>query len=138
MQNNREQIDCYQNVKTKLTMILKCKDQNNVFAYIYIYICFVLFFFEIKKWCQKSLAKIRHSLPIRYPEIRHSLPIRYPENPLNRLYNKWNLIPLIARFSSLLSQSSRCPQRNIYKVYINLRLEIFYLLISFDIIRSVN
>ena len=28
-----DQINCYKNVKTKLTMTLKCKDQNGAFAF---------------------------------------------------------------------------------------------------------
>ena len=28
-----DQIDCYQNVKTKLTLTPKCGDQNGIFAY---------------------------------------------------------------------------------------------------------
>ena len=28
-----DQIDCYKNLGTKLTMIPKCRDQNSVFAY---------------------------------------------------------------------------------------------------------
>ena len=27
-----DQIDCYENVRTKLTVTLKCRDQNDVFA----------------------------------------------------------------------------------------------------------
>ena len=33
VENNKDQIDCYQNVGTKLTMTLKCRDQNGIFAY---------------------------------------------------------------------------------------------------------
>ena len=32
IENNKDQIDCYQNVGTKLTVTLKCMDQNGVFA----------------------------------------------------------------------------------------------------------
>ena len=36
--NGKDQIDYYQNVGTKLTVTLKCRDQNGVFAlYIYIF-----------------------------------------------------------------------------------------------------
>ena len=30
-----KQIDCYQNVKTKLTVTSKCRDQNSVFVLIF-------------------------------------------------------------------------------------------------------
>ena len=31
-ENNRDQINCYKNVGTKLTVALKCRDQNSIFA----------------------------------------------------------------------------------------------------------
>ena len=37
VENNRNQIDCYQNVGTKLTVTPKCRDQNGVYKLSSIY-----------------------------------------------------------------------------------------------------
>jgi len=34
IENNKDQIDGYQNVRTELIVTPKCKDQNSVFAFI--------------------------------------------------------------------------------------------------------